>query len=82
MFNDTFTGNDVNVTWSVHRESPEGPRIAGSTFQANVPMGTHVTHTITFTPPSDSGSIYLVLSSAKAGGPTLFSDDDTKFAVS
>jgi len=45
-------------------------------------MGTHVTHTITFTPPSGSGNVYLALSAAKAGGPTLFSDDGTKFTVS
>ena len=37
---------------------------------------------ITFTPPSGAGNVYLALSSAKAGGPTLFSDDGTKFSVS
>ncbi len=41
IFNDTFSGTSVDVTWEIHSDSPTGTKGDSGTFTIDVPLGYH-----------------------------------------
>src|SRR5258708_23804034 len=39
VFNDTFSGTAVDVTWEVHADSPTGATASSATLNLGVPLG-------------------------------------------
>ncbi|HMD46903.1 MAG TPA: glycoside hydrolase family 2 TIM barrel-domain containing protein [Acidimicrobiales bacterium] len=81
VYNDTFSGTEVDVDWSLHQGSAEGHGLDGGMLRLSVPLGSHVTDRIHFTTPTSPGSLILVLSASKPGSGRLFNDPDTTFIV-
>ena len=79
IFNDTFSGTNLQVTWQIHAGSAAGPIVDGQVLNLRVPLGAHVSQQITFTTPSHVEPLYLVLSASKAGQGRLFYDASTRF---
>ena len=67
IFNDTFSGTSIDITWEVHADSATGPIASSATLQVEVPLGSMVTETITMTAPTEGTVCYLVLRAAKDG---------------
>jgi hypothetical protein len=81
IFNDTFTGERVNVTWQLREGSPTGRLLAGQTIPMNIALGSHATQPITFTPSPSTQPLYLVLSVSKPGWGQLFYEPEEKFTI-
>ena len=81
VFNDTFAGTAVNVTWEVHAGSATGAVSSMGTFAVSsmgtfavdVPLGSRVTRAITIHTP-DAGTACVLVLRAQKGGVTLFED--------
>lgn len=69
IYNDTFHGTEVEVTWELRQDSATGPVTASGTIPAEVPLGYTAAEEITFTTPDapDGTDLFLVLSSKKDG---------------
>jgi len=80
VFNDTFSGASVDVTWEVHADSPTGAIASSATLQVAVPLASMVTRSITMTAPASGAKCYLVLRAAK-NGMTLFEETDESFIL-
>jgi len=80
IFNDTFDGTSVDVTWEVHADSATGTIGAMGTLTADVPLGSMTTKPITMTAPSSGTKCYLVLRAQK-NGATLFEETDESFTL-
>jgi len=80
IFNDTFDGTSVDVTWEVHADSATGTIGAMGTLTADVPLGSMTTKPITMTAPSSGTKCYLVLRAQK-NGVTLFEETDESFTL-
>jgi len=80
IFNDTFSGTSVDVTWEIHSDSPTGSKGASGTFTVDVPLATMATKSVTITAPTSGTKCYLVLRAAK-NGTTLFEETDEAFTV-
>ncbi|HVY38878.1 MAG TPA: glycoside hydrolase family 2 TIM barrel-domain containing protein [Polyangia bacterium] len=80
IFNDTFAGTSVAVTWEVHSDSPTGTKGDSGTLTVDVPFGTMATKSITFTAPAAGTKFYLVLRAQK-GGTTVFEETDESFTL-
>ncbi len=80
VFNDTFAGTTIDVTWEVHADSATGTVASSGSFSIDVPLGTMGTKSITMTAPSSGTKCFLVLRSAKDGTP-LFEETDESFAL-
>lgn len=80
IYNDTFSGTTVNVSWETHLGSPTGTLVASGALNPTVALGTHSEQTITFTTPSSGTELYLVLI-AKKGGTELFRENNEVFAL-
>ncbi|MGD0835938.1 MAG: glycoside hydrolase family 2 TIM barrel-domain containing protein [Polyangia bacterium] len=80
VFNDTFAGTTVDVTWEVHADSATGTLGSTGTFSIDVPLGTVGTQSITMTAPNSGTTCYLVLRAAKSG-TTLFEETDESFTL-
>jgi hypothetical protein len=80
IFNDTFDGTSVDVTWEVHADSATGTIGAMGTLTADVPLGSMTTKPITITAPSAGTKCYLVLRAQK-NGATLFEETDEFFTL-
>src|SRR5204862_6124829 len=52
IFNDTFSGTSVDVTWEIHSDSPTGSQGASGTFTVDVPLATMATTSVTMTAPA------------------------------
>jgi hypothetical protein len=78
IFNDTFEGTSVDVTWEVHADSATGTIGAMGTLTAEVPLGSMTTKSITMTAPNSGTKCYLVLRAQK-NGATLFEETDESF---
>jgi hypothetical protein len=78
IFNDTFAGTSIDITWEVHADSATGTLGATGTLTVDVPFGTMVTKSINMTAPTSGTKCYLVLRAAKSG-TTLFEETDESF---
>ena len=78
VFNDTFAGRSVDVTWELRANSASGAVLKQGAFTADVPLGGRVTREITFTPTGTR--VVLVLRSSQ-DGKVQFADSDTVFEV-
>jgi len=80
VFNDTFSGTGVDVSWEMHAGSATGAIADQGTVHLDIPLGRHATATIAVTTPSSGTSAVLVLQSSK-GGQTIFRDDAQTFTL-
>jgi len=80
IFNDTFAGTTINVTWEVHADSPTGTIGAMGTLAVDVPLASMATKSITMTAPTSGTKCYLVLRAQK-NGTTLFEETDESFTL-
>jgi hypothetical protein len=80
VFNDTFSGTSVDVTWEIHSETPTGTKGDSGTFTVDVPLATMGTKSITFTAPTSGTKFYLVLRAQK-DGTTVFEETDESFTL-
>jgi hypothetical protein len=78
IFNDTFAGTSIDITWEVHADSATGTLGATGTLTVDVPFATMVTKSINITAPTSGTKCYLVLRAAKSG-TTLFEETDESF---
>jgi hypothetical protein len=80
IFNDTFAGTTISVTWEVHTDSPTGTIGASGTMTVDVPLASMATKSITMTAPTSGPKCYLVLRAQK-NGTTLFEETDESFTL-
>jgi len=80
IFNDTFAGTSIDVTWEIHSESASGTKGDSGTFTVEVPLATMATKSITITAPTSGTKFYLVLRAQK-NGTTLFEETDESFTL-
>jgi hypothetical protein len=80
IFNDTFSGTSVDVTWEVHSDSPTGSKGASGTLTVDVPLATMATKSVTITAPTSGTKFYLVLRAQK-NGTTVFEETDEAFTL-
>ena len=80
MFNDTFSGTDVDVSWQMHTDSPTGAIADQGTMRASVPLGGHTALSISVKTPATGTRGYVVLQSTK-NGVVLFTDDAEYFTL-
>ena len=80
VFNDTFAGTSVTVTWEVHAGSATGAIASMGTFTADVPLGGRLTQPITIHTPATGTSCVLVLRAQK-NGATVFEDTAQTFTL-
>ncbi len=80
IFNDTFAGTVVSVTWELRAGSSTGAVASMGTFMADVPLGSRVTHPITIHTPAGGASCVLVLRAQKDGA-VVFEDTAQIFTI-
>jgi len=80
IFNDTFSGTTVDVTWEVHGESASGAIASSGSFSIEVPLGSVGTKSITITAPASGAKCALVLRAQKSG-TTVFEEQDEIFTL-
>jgi hypothetical protein len=78
IFNDTFAGTSIDITWEVHADSANGTAGATGTLTADVPLGSMMTKSINMTAPATGTKCFLVLRAQK-NGTTLFEETDESF---
>ncbi|HEX7476545.1 MAG TPA: glycoside hydrolase family 2 TIM barrel-domain containing protein [Polyangiales bacterium] len=80
IFNDTFSGTSVDVTWEIHSDSPTGTKGDSGTLTVDVPLATMASKSITITAPTSGTKFYLVLRAQKQG-TTVFEETDESFTL-
>jgi Glycosyl hydrolases family 2, TIM barrel domain/Glycosyl hydrolases family 2, sugar binding domain/Glycosyl hydrolases family 2 len=80
IFNDTFAGTAVSVTWEVQGGSATGAIASMGTFNVDVPLGTMASHSINITAPASGSTFYLVLRAQK-NGTTVFEETGESFKL-
>jgi hypothetical protein len=80
IFNDTFAGTDIDVSWEMHTDSPAGAIADRGAMGVSVPLGGHVTVSISVKAPATGSRGYLVLQSSKGSVP-LFREDEEWFTL-
>ncbi|MEX2194271.1 MAG: glycoside hydrolase family 2 TIM barrel-domain containing protein [Thermoleophilaceae bacterium] len=81
VFNDTFSGRQVDVSWELRLGSGDGLVLDEGGFTAAVPLGECVRREIDFTAPAAGDRAFLVLSASKPGHGELFREEDQWFVV-
>ncbi|MEU4745636.1 RICIN domain-containing protein, partial [Actinosynnema sp. NPDC023658] len=71
VFNDDFADTTVDFAWSARLDSPDGAVVASGSAALTVPLGSRVTHPVSFTTPASGSRVYLVVSTAKSGTTTF-----------
>ncbi|MBB5803695.1 hypothetical protein F4560_003463 [Saccharothrix ecbatanensis] len=67
VFNDDFADTSVGFTWTARLDAPDGAVVASGSTTLTVPLGSRVTHPVSFTAPATGDRVYLELSTTKAG---------------
>lgn len=80
VFNDEFSGENVQLRWQAHNGSGNGPVIAGGQFALRIPLGEFRYQDISFDAPATPGDIYLSLATAKRG-VVEFTENQIAFRV-
>ncbi|MGI8329539.1 glycoside hydrolase family 2 TIM barrel-domain containing protein [Actinomadura scrupuli] len=81
LFNDTFQGERLNVTWRLRSGSPAGRVLEEGRFASDLALGSRRQSPITFTVPDTRGPLYLDLQVSKPGEGTLYRDASTVYSV-
>jgi hypothetical protein len=82
VFNGGLTGNLLQLNWSFHWDSPDGPAVApGGSLSCAIEPGHHATRTIAFVTPvlgdgCEERHLFIVLESVK-DGRMVFRDEST-----
>ncbi len=80
VFNDTFSGTTIDVTWEVHGGDAAGTITGSGSFSIEVPLASMATKAITFTAPTSGTKCFLLLRAQKAGA-TVFEEKDEVFTL-
>ena len=80
VFNDTFAGTAVDVSWEMHQDSATGALADHGTTQLNIPLGQHMTTTIQVSAPPNGTTAVLILQSSK-NSQVIFRDDGQVFTL-
>ena len=80
VFNDTFSGTAVDLSWEMHQDSATGAISDQGSQTLTVPLGQRSTVGITVTAPSSGTKAVLVLTSSK-NGQQIFTDDAETFTL-
>ncbi len=80
VFNDTFAGTAVDVSWEMHQGTAGGPIADQGSMRVDIPLGQKAMVTIAVTVPATGTSAVLVLQSSK-DGRMLFRDDAEQFGL-
>jgi len=80
VFNDTFTGTAVDVSWEMHQGTADGPTADQGSMRLTIPLGQRQTVTIGVTTPATGSTAVLVLQSSK-DGRVIFRDDGQLFRL-
>ncbi len=80
VFNDTFSGTSVDVSWEMHGETADGAIVDQGTTKLDIPLGSRTTPSISVTTPSSGTNAVLVLQSSK-NGQVIFRDDAEKLQL-
>lgn len=82
VYNDTFSGTDVDVIWEFRKDSATGPVVDSGKFKVAVPLGYRETGDIKINVPnvSNGTAFYLVLATGK-DGQEMFRESSQKFVA-
>ena len=80
VFNDTFAGTAVDVTWEMHQGTADGAIADQGSMRLTIPLGQRQTISIGVTAPATGTAAVLVLQSAK-DGRVIFRDDGQQFRL-
>jgi hypothetical protein len=80
VFNDTFSGTSVNVSWEMHQDSATGMMVDQGMTTLNIPLGSRTNTTIMVKAPSSGSTGVLILQSSK-NGSVVFHDEGEVFLL-
>jgi hypothetical protein len=80
VFNDTFAGTAVDVTWEMHQGTADGAIADQGSMRLAIPLGQRQTITVGVTAPSTGTAAVLVLQSAR-DGRVILRDDGQQFRL-
>jgi hypothetical protein len=80
VFNDTFAGTGVDVSWEMHQDTADGPIADQGSTRLDVPLGQHASVSIAVNAPATGQSAILVLQASK-NGVAVFRDDGEKLQL-
>lgn len=82
IYNDTFSGTDVDVFWELRKGSATGEMLDSGEIHATVPLGYVLNKDITFTTPSlSNGSVLYLMLRAEKNGLEMFREESARFTV-
>lgn len=81
LFNDTFTGTRLGVSWSLRQGAPDGAVVASGSLTPDIAPGEHAQRPISFTAPATTDLLYLDIRVEKPGQGVLFQDASTVYQV-
>ena len=81
LFNDTFTGTRLDVSWSLRQGAPDGAVVASGSLTPDIAPGDHAQLPISFTAPSTTGLLYLDIRVEKPNHGVRFQDASTVYQV-
>ena len=81
VFNDTFTGTRLEVTWSLRQGVPDGAVVASGSLTPDIAPGDHAAVPISFTAPVTTDPLYLDIRVEKPSHGVLFQDASTVYQV-
>jgi len=80
VFNDTFSGTGVDLSWEMHQDGVQGPISDQGSMHVDIPLGQRTMVTIGVTAPTAGTTATLVLQSSK-DGRVIFRDDGQRFQL-
>ena len=80
VFNDTFSGTSVDVSWEMHQDSATGTMVDQGMTTLNIPLGSRMNTTIMVKAPSSGSTGVLILQSSK-NGSVVFHDEGEVFLL-
>ena len=80
VFNDTFSGTGVDLTWEMHQDSVQGAMSDQGSMHLDIPLGQRKTVSLSVTAPSTGNNAFLILQSSK-DSVVIFRDDAQQFRL-
>ncbi len=80
VFNDTFSGTSVDVSWEMHQDTATGTMVDQGMTTLNIPLGSRMNTTIMVKAPSSGSTGVLILQSSKNGN-VVFHDEGEVFLL-
>lgn len=81
VFNDTFAGTRLDVTWNLRQGAPDGAVVASGILAPDIAPGDRASVPISFTAPATTDLLYLDVRVEKPGEGVLFQDASTVYQV-